>query len=222
MSVISSENKDQIINNKTKKSKISKRIPLKLKNEEISIDEKEDSEFKAKDRLSIESSSNSSCSETGKSINQNLLNESSSYIFIDQKYDEYESKISFPEFNYFSCNEKYLKENMPEGNDYKKKSKNYLPKKECIVKQMQKEDLDLDLNKINGILKDIEALDEKDDTNNYKINNDIKDLNLENLDLNNMIEAQEPLNIDSTFLCSYINNYKFDCKFFIYKLFFYL
>ena len=216
MSEISSENKDQIISNKAKKSQISKRTPLKIKNEEFSINEKEDSEIKTKDKSFLESSSNSSYSENQKSINQNLLNESTSYIFTDKKYDDYESKNFCPEINYFSCNEKYLKEKMPEGNDYKKKSKNYIPKKECNFKQVPKEDLDLDLNKINGVLKDIEALeDEKDDTNNFKINNDTKDLKFENLELNHMIEAHEPLNVDSTFLCSYINNYKFDCKYFI-------
>jgi hypothetical protein len=211
MTEISSENKDQIIINKTKINKIPKENIFNSKDEEISIDEKEDSEIKIKYKSSIESSSNSSCSENHKSINQNILNESS-YIFIDKKYEDYQ------EINYFSCNEKYLKEKMPEGNNYKKKSRNYLPKKECNFKRMSIDDLDL--NKINGILKDIEALeDEKDEEGNNKINNDIKDLNIENLELNKFTPTKEPLNIDNTFLCSYINNYKFDCKFLIYKLF---
>jgi hypothetical protein len=128
--------------------------------------------------------------------------------------------------NYFLCNEEYMKEKMPEGNNYKIKSKNFIKKSQFKTEKSKNDSNislikieDVDLNKVNEILKDIKYVE-----NNVNIN--CKD-NFINTDLNSVINENSNLNelsnipietfdgVDMS-LCSYINNYNFNCKYIIY------
>lgn len=114
---------------------------LKFKSSNISEEEKEEEfEINAKNK-------NSSDSRTESQIDENN-------IF----YQNIACKYLFPEFNFFFCNEKYIKEQIPEGNNYKINSRNYINKKN--LNSESKID-NLDMNRINNILNDIEKLQKK-------------------------------------------------------------
>ena len=122
-------------------------------------------------------------------------------------------KTVSPFMSYFLCNEKYIKEKKPEGYNYQKKSRNFILKNNLMnFNEINIEDVDL--NKVNDILKDIEYL-EKNINNtffNISLNNINKDnLNSVNFQKDQMTEKND-CNIESYNLNSCLNNYKFEGK----------
>ena len=213
MSKMSFEDKGRISLKEPKFSESSNKI-ISLK-KEYSIDEKDDSEFRDEGKCSSDSP-NTCCSENNKSFSQSYLNEQL-FSSDDKKIKSNTDKAIPPEVTYFLCNEKYFKENSPEGNNYKKKSKNYLPKKEFnCPSSIQLEELNL--NKINDILKDIEYLENAQNDANMKLNidnisNNYIDFN--NLDCNNLLNnGNAPNFVNNFFIWPYVNNYNYNCKFF--------
>lgn len=201
---------------------------LSKKGESLS-DDKDDNEVNTKNRTSTDSP-NESCSETSNDFNQQFFNEPNC-TFSDEKNIFFGKDITkkkvFPEINYFICNEQYFKEKIPEGNNYKN-SKNYLPKKdfEKKINNTTESDCnkikieDIDLNKVNDILKDIEYVQDNINTKKNEENKfDNTDMNFlidENINLDELskIPIETFKNIDYS-LCSCFNDYNFDCKYFI-------
>ena len=182
----------------------------KPKNLKIQMDDKDDSEVNKTSPNSTYESINSM------DFNSLLLNDSNhpfencNTVF---GKDIQNQKIS-PEYNYFLCNEEDIKEKNPEGNDYKKKSKNFVHKNTLNSKNIKIEDLDL--TKINDILKDIEHVQENINNNQINTNIYIED----NKFLNELSDIQiETFNIENNSFNSYINNNIFNCKSIIYNLF---
>jgi hypothetical protein len=123
---------------------------------------------------------------------------------------------------------------MPEGSNYKTKSKHYILKSKFKSEKKNKQDSncnilkleDIDLNKVDEILKDIEYVQDnininKNDNNKNKNKNkfDETDLNAvinEKINLDELskipIETFQNIDIDYS-LCSCLNNYNFDCKY---------
>ena len=100
---------------------------------------------------------------------------------------------------------------MLEGQKYKNNSRNYKLKE--IFNLNKSENDIIDMNKVNEILKDIESY-QNCISNRENYNNSFNIEDIDNIDINKLGNINiEPININSTFLCSYINNYKFDCKF---------
>ena len=85
------------------------------------------------------------------------LNNNKSNKKVNNAPDKKNNQILSHFIDYFIFNEKYIKEKMPEGNNYKMKSKNYRLKNNCINLNKNKIE-DVNLNKINDILQDIEHL----------------------------------------------------------------
>ena len=111
--------------------------------------------------------------------------------------------------DYFIFNEKYIKEKMPEGNNYKMKSKNYRLKNNCINLNNNKIK-NVDLNKVNDILQDIEYMQNYINNNSHKnYLNIVNDLNLYSNKLDNNCKIEDNLLLNSS-----VNNYKFDGKLF--------
>jgi len=200
------------------------------KKEVIQSDEKSNSETNTQYRTSSFDSPYESISEISNDFNFHFFNELNNTKTVSEEKniffgkDKAKSCIS-PEMDYFLCNEEYMKEKMPEGNNYKIKSKNYIKKSQfktgkskngsnCSLIKIE----DVDLNKVNEILKDIKYVE--------NINSNYKD-NFINTDLNSVINEKLYLNelqnipiekfdaVDMS-LCSYINNYNFNCKYIIY------
>jgi len=200
------------------------------KKEVIQSDEKSNSETNTQYRTSSFDSPYESVSEISNDFNFHFFNElNNTKTFSEEKNiflgkDKVKSCIS-PEMDYFLCNEEYMKEKMPEGNNYKIKSKNYIKKSQFKTEKSKNSSNcslikieDVDLNKVNEILKDIKYVE--------NININYKD-NFINTDLNSAINEKlnlkEQTNIPiekfdavDMSLCSYINNYNFNCKYIIY------
>lgn len=195
-----------------KKTKLSDNIRIKpsiLNEKDLSLEEDNIIELNSKSKSITESTNNSNISNTSvnidfsKELNFQFLKEP---LLNEDNYSFLNNKKMPPEYDFFLCNEKNIKEKMPEGNKYKNNSRNYKLKDSFAFNTMEIEKIDI--NKVNEILKDIELYQ------NF-INNDncINIKSLDNIDLNKLENINiEPLCIDNTFLCSYINN-KFDCKF---------
>ena len=197
------------------------------KKEVLHSDEKENSESNTQHRTS----SFESVSEISNDFNFNFFNELNNKTVSDEKnifFGREKAKNSIsPEMDYFFCNEEYMKEKMPEGNNYKIKSRNFIKKSQFKTEKKCKNDSncslikieDVDLNKVNEILKDIKYVEDNININ-YKDNFIKTDLNSvinENVNLNELpnIPIDTFDGIDMS-LCSYINNYNFNCKYIIY------
>ena len=201
------------------------------KKEVIQNDEKSNSETNTQYRTSSFDSPYESVSEISNDFNFHFFNELNNIKTVSEEkniffgWDKAKKCIS-PEMTYFLCNEEYMKEKMPEGNNYKIKSKNFIKKSQFKTEKSKNDSNislikieDVDLNKVNEILKDIKYVE-----NNVNIN--CKD-NFINTDLNSVINENSNLNelsnipietfdgVDMS-LCSYINNYNFNCKYIIY------
>ena len=201
------------------------------KKEVFQSGEKENSETNTQHRTSSFDSPYESVSELSNDFNFHFFNELNNKTVSEEKNifigkEKVKRSIS-PEMNYYLCNEEYLKEKMPEGSNYKIKSKNFIKKSQFKNEKKSKNNSncslikieDVDLNKVNEILKDIKYVE-----NNININ--YKD-NFINTDLNSVINENSNLNelsnipietfdgVDMS-LCSYINNYNFNCKYIIY------
>lgn len=200
------------------------------KKEVLQSDEKENSESNTQHRTS----SFESVSEISNDFNFNFFNELNSKTVSDEKNiflggEKVKSSIS-PETDYFLCNGEYMKEKMPEGNNYKIKSRNFIKKSQFKTEKNCKNNSncsiikieDVDLNKVNEILKDIKYV-ENNININYKDNFIKTDLNSvinENLNLNELSSIPiETLDGVDKSLYSYINNYNFNCKYIIYLFF---
>lgn len=218
MYIIINQNMSDMPIKKEKKVILSKKIKnenaeiknTKPKNLKIQMDDKDDSEVNKTSPNSTYESINSM------DFNSLLLNDSNhpfencNTVF---GKDIQNQKIS-PEYNYFLCNEEDIKEKNPEGNDYKKKSKNFVHKNTLNSKNINIEDLDL--TKINDILKDIEYVQENINNNQINTNIYIED----NKFLNELSDIQiETFNIENNSFNSYINSNTFNCKSIIYNLF---
>ena len=198
--------------------------------EVIQGDEKSNSETNTQYRTSSFDSPYESVSEISNDFNFHFFNELNNIkTFSEEKNIYFEKdkakKCISPEMDYFLCNEEYMKEKMPEGNNYKIKSRNFIKKSQFKTEKSKKDSNcslikieDVDLNKVNEILKDIKYVE--------NININYKD-NFINTDLNSAINEKlnlkEQTNIPiekfdavDMSLCSYINNYNFNCKYIIY------
>ena len=198
--------------------------------EVVQGDEKSNSETNTQYRTSSFDSPYESVSEISNDFNFHFFNELNNIkTFSEEKNIYFEKdkakKCISPEMDYFLCNEEYMKEKMPEGNNYKIKSRNFIKKSQFKTEKSKKDSNcslikieDVDLNKVNEILKDIKYVE--------NININYKD-NFINTDLNSAINEKlnlkEQTNIPiekfdavDMSLCSYINNYNFNCKYIIY------
>ena len=201
------------------------------KKEVFQSDEKENSETNTQHRTSSFDSPYESVSELSNDFNFHLFNELNTKTISEEKNiffrkEKVKRSIS-PEMNYYLCNEEYMKEKMPEGSNYKIKSKNYIKKSQFKNEKKNKSDSncslikieDVDLNKVNEILEDIKYV-ENNININYKnnfINTNLNSSINENSNLNELsnIPLETFDGIDMS-LCSYINNYNFNCKYIIY------
>lgn len=134
--------------------------------------------------------------------NNQKINESSS-SFNDEKniYNkDINDKNILPVINFFKCNEIYIKEKILKMNSFRKRSKNFIEKKYFAKKE------DIDQNKINDILKDIELLQ-----------NNLNTINVFNENIFFLRNKQHYLNKSLD-----LYNYEFNCKYIIYffKIFF--
>ena len=201
------------------------------KKEVFQSDEKENSETNTQHRTSSFDSPYESVSELSNDFNFHLFNELNTKTISEEKNiffrkEKVKRSIS-PEMNYYLCNEEYMKEKMPEGSNYKIKSKNFIKKSQFKNEKKNKSDSncslikieDVDLNKVNEILEDIKYV-ENNININYKnnfINTNLNSSINENSNLNELsnIPLETFDGIDMS-LCSYINNYNFNCKYIIY------
>ena len=200
------------------------------KKEVIQSDEKSNSETNTKYRTSSFDSPYESVSEISNDFNFHFFNELNNTKTVSEEKniffgkDKAKSCIS-PEMDYFLCNEEYMKEKMPEGNNYKIKSRNFIKKSQFKTEKSKKDSNcslikieDVDLNKVNEILKDIKYVENINI--NYKdnfINTDLNSVINEKLNLNELqnISIEKFDSVDMS-LYSYINNYNFNCKYIIY------
>ena len=113
---------------------------------------------------------------------------------------------------YFFFNEKYIKEKMPEGNNYKMESKNYKLKKNCI--NLNKIKIEhVNLNKVNNILQDSKHIDNY--INNNCLKNNLNIINDLNSNLNRLpLKQDNNCKIEGNLLFNTPNKYKFDSKLF--------
>lgn len=217
MSDISFEKENNIIINKTKITDNSEIYIPKSKKVEISEDEKDNSELSNKNKISSELPDTSSGSESPIHFNNNIFIEPINPI--SQNNNQFDkiitNRIISPELNYFLCNEQYIKEKYPEGNNYKDKSKNYKLKTNFIDSKIKIEDIEI--NKINNILQDIE-LAQNNINNNYNSIINIGQNGKEEINELSFLK-DESFNVDNNLLCSYVNNYIFNCKKLIYIFF---
>ena len=204
------------------------------KKEDITSDEKDDAENSTKYRTSSSETafiSNSDLNEFNQIFfnEQNNVSSEENYIFTNK---DIASKSISPAFTFFECNEAFIKEKMPEGSNYKNKSRNYILKSKFKSVKKNKQDSscsilkleDIDLNKVDEILKDIEYVQDnininKNDNNKNRNKFDETDLNVlinEKINLDELskipIETFQNIDIDYS-LCSCLNNYNFDCKY---------
>jgi len=200
------------------------------KKEVIQGDEKSNSETNTQYRTSSFDSPYESVSEISNDFNFHFFNELNNIkTFSEEKNIYFEKdkakKCISPEMDYFLCNEEYMKEKMPEGNNYKIKSRNFIKKSQFKTEKSKKDSNcslikieDVDLNKVNEILKDIKYVENINI--NYKdnfINTDLNSVINEKLNLNELqnISIEKFDSVDMS-LYSYINNYNFNCKYIIY------
>ena len=200
------------------------------KKEVIQSDEKSNSEANTQYRTSSFDSPYESVSEISNDFNFHFFNELNNIKTFSEEKNIYFEKdkdkncIS-PEINYFLCNEEYMKEKMPEGNNYKIKSRNFIKKSQFKTEKSKNDSNcslikieDVDLNKVNEILKDIKYVENINI--NYKdnfINTDLNSVINEKLNLNELQNIpNEKFDAVDMSLCSYINNYNFNCKYIIY------
>ena len=126
--------------------------------------------------------------------NNQKMNESSN----DEKNIRHNKDINdgniLPVINFFKCNEAYIKEKISKMNNCLKTSKNFIEKKSFTKKE------DIDQNKINDILKDIELLQ-----NSFNI------VNVFNENIYFIRNKQQYLNESLD-----LYNYEFNCKYIIF------
>ena len=131
--------------------------------------------------------------------NNQKINESSS-SFNDEKNICHQNIL--PVINFFKCNEIYFKEKISKMNYFRKRSKNFIEKKYFAKKE------EIDQNKINDILKDIELLKNSIST--------INTINAFNENIYFLRNKQQYLNKPLD-----LYNYEFYCKYIIiFKTFF--
>ena len=118
-------------------------------------------------------------------------------------------KTVSPFISYFLCNEKYIKENEPEGYNYQKKSRNFVSKNNLI--NFNKVNIeDVDLNKVNDILKDIEFIEKS--INNTYFNTSLNNVNKEQINFVDFPKEKDDCNIESNNLYSNLNGHKLEGK----------
>jgi hypothetical protein len=122
-------------------------------------------------------------------------------------------KTVSPFMSYFLCNEKYIKEKEPEGYNYQKKSRNFILKNNLMnFNEISIENVDL--NKVNDILKDIEYLEKN--LNNTFFNISLNNVNKDNSNSVNFPKDQptekNDCNIESNNLNFCLIDYKFEGK----------
>ena len=210
---MSYENTDPKIMNKIKNIDNWKEKKLQPKKIELLECEKDISEIDNKLRLSDDLPDTSSGSNTPREPTGNLIMETYNPVS-DENFAFFSgnliNKNELPEVNYFLCNEEYIKEKNPEGNNYKKKSKNFILKSKYNFNTINIEDIDY--NKINNILKDIENIENKENYTNNQSNIYIDtDINITNNQNKLTYKETQCLNFDSNSVFPN-TNMKFDCK----------
>jgi hypothetical protein len=165
----------------------------KFKKLEIPGEDKEDLEINTKYKTSTDSQNESENEENN----------------IDTIYQEFTNKFLFPEYNYFFCNEKYIKEKFPEGNNYKISSRNYIKK----MKQSNEIKMEESNKKeSNNILNDLENLyaELKNENNKFDSNN-LEQINFNLSELSNAPSLGE-FDLNSKLFCPYIYS-NINCKY---------
>jgi len=181
------------------------------------MDEKEeenyDSDINTANKTSHNSSSGSNCDSINEN-NQEKLNDLSNSFNeeknITSSKDINKNKNLFPAIDYFLCNEKYFRQKMPEKSNYKINSNNFIIKN-SFNKKMKIDEIDQ--NKVNTILEEIENVQKND-------NNCINNININKFDVNiNFFDYINSSNINAKFtafdfnnslLLSHINNINFN------------
>ena len=132
--------------------------PKKMKEKD---EENYDSDINTVNKTSHNSSNDSNCDNIND--NQEKLNNLSN-SFTEEKNiilskDKNKNKILFLAIDYFLCNEKYFQQKMQEKSNYKIYSKNFI-NKNSFNKKMKIEEIDQ--NKVNAILEEIENFQKND------------------------------------------------------------
>ena len=167
-----------------------------------------------------------------------IKEDSNEEINLSEKKENDSSKkssciIFSPFVSYFLCNEEFIKENNPNGNSYKNKSKNYILKHNLFNNNKIKLE-DINLKKVNDILKDIEFIQNNINNNNFNnvfnsnfnnnfnniiinnSNNELNFVNNKNSNLNKLPNEQfvqiSNCNLDNCLLNPFINTCKFNSK----------
>ncbi len=153
---------------------------------------------------------NTTLSNLAYASNDNNFIESNNFILNKNGINSIDKNdiIISPFIQYFLCNEKYIKENIPNGNNYKNKSKNYILKKNFNNLDKIKIE-DVDINKVNDILKKIDYI--QNNKNNEK--NNFNFINKKCLNYNrSTCNLSKYYYIDNNLLNSNINTSKFYSK----------
>jgi len=184
---------------KEKKLLISNKIKAEQKPKEKFFKPKNNSLDNKKDYNILK---NTTLSNLAYASNDNNFIESNNFILNKNGINSRDKNdiIISPFIQYFLCNEKYIKENIPNGNNYKNKSKNYILKNNFN---------NLDINKVNDILKKIDYIqnNKNNEKNNFNfINNKCLNYNISTCNLSKYYY------IDNNLLNSNINTSKFYSK----------
>lgn len=211
MSFLPYLSKDRKESNSIDKYKYDDKILLSKNKEKI-----EDKKQISKLKIFTESLDTSSSSDNQSRINSHIFNEATNPIYEDNNKISDQNKIkenALSEFEFFICNEKYIKAKNPEGSYYKKNSKNYILKDKFNSNKIKMEDVDINTNKINEILKNIEYF--QNDKNNNKFNdaqNKFENKFINRYNLPN-IKNETYVDNNNNFYSKMNNyNYKYSCK----------
>lgn len=222
MSLLSYLNKDIKDSNSIDKYKYKYDNKILLQKKKQTIEDKKNI---SKNKMLTESLDTSSSSDNQNRISSHIFNEATNPIYedINKISDQNKTKENALTEKFFICNENYLREKNPEGNNYKKHSKNYILKNKFNSNKIKMEDININTNKINEILKNIEKFQ---NNKNIYLFNDVLN-NYENKFVNKYnlphIKSETYVDKNNNFY-SKINNYncKYICKLFniIFKFFF--
>ena len=186
--------KEENLNFSKDESQKPKKDIISPKKIEEKNEENYDSDISQTNKTSPNSSTGSNCDSINK-CNQNKCNDISN-SFTDEKETlstKCLKKNLFQNLNYFQYNEKYFQDKMPEQNNYKKNSKNFI-KKNAFNKETKIDNIDQ--NNVNTILKNIENVQKNFNNcvNNVNMVNSNININFEDIDILSLNQFSNPNN----------------------------